>query len=546
MKKFLLIFFVIDQLPASSQTNTFFKQFDVVAMSNMNNFQRTADNGYVVSVNSLPYYSSNDTLDHGYLIKTDITGNLQWSKKYPKSNQNSQYSNDANAVFQTRDCGYVIATSVYNDNGNQGKCEAMVIKLDASGDLEWSRLYRIGTFITMSQCIRQTSDNGFIFCGVSYDALISLRYAFLAKITEDGTVSWIKKYYHPGSANPDCRFYSVNETREGDFIASGKSNMGAFLIKTDLNGNLIWGKSVNTPGSQFYSSMESSTGNYIAIGTSPLLSGVYRPVIIAFDSLGNILFAKNFNVTGNLFSVKQYPNNDYILSGWINDSLGGNSRIFRTNSSGDIIWSKKYSVPDALGGVYSCIDIAQDGGIAMLWKANDPLQTNGNYGNTTNFIKTDENGYIGCGSTDEMVSSQTFIPTWINDGAFVSIDSSSNYALHLFSDPVPETVICQNYPTDQTIEVDCRGNPVDCLHIPNIFSPNSDSQNDFFEIDYCENESYEIKVFDRWGILEFKSSDKNIHWDGKNKSHQPCADGTYYYILNTGEEINKGFITLVR
>lgn len=94
-------------------------------------------------------------------------------------------------------------------------------------------------------------------------------------------------------------------------------------------------------------------------------------------------------------------------------------------------------------------------------------------------------------------------------------------------------------------------------NLPNVFSPNNDNINDFFEplIPYCFIESIELKVFNRWGQLVFKTNDISIKWDGNHyKFKNSCSDGVYYYICNINEEHVsglstkrvKGFIHLIR
>ncbi|MFL5764942.1 MAG: gliding motility-associated C-terminal domain-containing protein [Bacteroidia bacterium] len=78
------------------------------------------------------------------------------------------------------------------------------------------------------------------------------------------------------------------------------------------------------------------------------------------------------------------------------------------------------------------------------------------------------------------------------------------------------------------------------------FSPNGDNKNDEFRIPYCGTESYLIRIFNRWGELQFTTIDSTHYWDGKNVKKQDASDGTYYYILDVGIKEYKGFISLVR
>jgi gliding motility-associated-like protein len=89
------------------------------------------------------------------------------------------------------------------------------------------------------------------------------------------------------------------------------------------------------------------------------------------------------------------------------------------------------------------------------------------------------------------------------------------------------------------------------IEIPNTFTPNNDGYNDFFAINASGIESFQLKIFNRWGMKLFTSNSINIMWDGYNQSGLQCPDGTYYYILKatgyTGTAYNRaGFVMLLR
>ncbi len=66
------------------------------------------------------------------------------------------------------------------------------------------------------------------------------------------------------------------------------------------------------------------------------------------------------------------------------------------------------------------------------------------------------------------------------------------------------------------------------LNIPNVFTPNADGINDYFEIENLEHyPQAQIQIFNRWGKKVFEHSDYYGNWwDGRD---QP--DGVYYYVL---------------
>ncbi len=78
-----------------------------------------------------------------------------------------------------------------------------------------------------------------------------------------------------------------------------------------------------------------------------------------------------------------------------------------------------------------------------------------------------------------------------------------------------------------------NGCPV--LEIPNVFTPNQDGVNDQFTIFSVGAESYDIKVFNRWGKLVYECATvghpSECAWDGLHENGQKLNDGTYYYII---------------
>ncbi len=67
--------------------------------------------------------------------------------------------------------------------------------------------------------------------------------------------------------------------------------------------------------------------------------------------------------------------------------------------------------------------------------------------------------------------------------------------------------------------------------VPNVFTPNGDGFNDFFDVVVkFPTEYYELSIFDRWGRRLFVSNSPEVKWNGTlNGSDVP--DGVYYYLI---------------
>jgi uncharacterized delta-60 repeat protein/gliding motility-associated-like protein len=82
---------------------------------------------------------------------------------------------------------------------------------------------------------------------------------------------------------------------------------------------------------------------------------------------------------------------------------------------------------------------------------------------------------------------------------------------------------------------------LEILFIPNLFTPNKDNLNDDFKILYNGKEQYHLEIYNQWGEQIFTTKEKLNSWDGKNVS-----DGIYYYRLNIGTNIYKGWVQLLK
>ncbi len=92
--------------------------------------------------------------------------------------------------------------------------------------------------------------------------------------------------------------------------------------------------------------------------------------------------------------------------------------------------------------------------------------------------------------------------------------------------------------------------------IPNVFTPNGDGFNDLLHpFPYSYIRDINIQIFDRWGMIMYKTSNPDINWDGKNDfTNKDCPDGVYYYICKVNAIhydgirtfILKGFVELIR
>ena len=95
-------------------------------------------------------------------------------------------------------------------------------------------------------------------------------------------------------------------------------------------------------------------------------------------------------------------------------------------------------------------------------------------------------------------------------------------------------------------------NTLECIEMPNTFSPNDDGINDYWSLNFPNYEEASLVIFNKWGnqIWEFNGGN-NMSWDGKTIDGLDIPSGTYYYTIELtdalGQTTNQtGPITIIR
>jgi gliding motility-associated-like protein len=88
------------------------------------------------------------------------------------------------------------------------------------------------------------------------------------------------------------------------------------------------------------------------------------------------------------------------------------------------------------------------------------------------------------------------------------------------------------------------------LVVPNVFTPNGDQVNDYFEVTTDGVTVYELTFFTRTGTRIYYSRSPRIYWDGRSLDGKELPEGVYYYVIEevgASDPFEKaGFIHLFR
>jgi hypothetical protein len=164
-----------------------------------------------------------------------------------------------------------------------------------------------------------------------------------------GQTTFVKVY---GGSSFGYSANSIQQTTDGGYITCGTRTPGSgysfvALMKTDATGDTIWTRfyrlGVVSTGK---SVQQTNDGGYIITGmTCPNTGWLPYPFLIKTDSNGDTLWTKRYSVCAYGESVRQTPDGGYILTGETTNAYAGPVNdlfLLRLDASGNIRWTKTF------------------------------------------------------------------------------------------------------------------------------------------------------------------------------------------------------------
>ncbi|MBL0047024.1 MAG: T9SS type A sorting domain-containing protein [Bacteroidetes bacterium] len=317
---------------------------------------------------------------HDYwVLKLNDLGNIEW--------QNSYGGGDADllqVIHQTSEGGYIFGgysasnISVDKSENKIGTWDFWIIKTDANGNKQWDNTIG-GTGADYLYDLKQTSDGGYIVGGPSQSPISGdkTKASFLGtwdywilKLDTGGNIQWQTTL---GGDSSDF-LYSIEQTKDGGYIAGGYSYSGLsgdktdaskgsrdyWVVKLDNLGNLQWQKTIGGSNSEFLTSIQQCRdGGYILGGNSgsgisgdktELNNGPSDYWIVKLDSTGNIVWQNSIGGSNGetVQSIQQTPDGGFAICGTSTSGASGDKSenaiggfdywIVKVDSVGTISW----------------------------------------------------------------------------------------------------------------------------------------------------------------------------------------------------------------
>ena len=291
----------------------------------------SGDGGYAIAGETWSYGAGqNDML----LIKTDASGNMEWMKTYG-SNGNEW----CRTMLNTKDGGYMLVGSTKPDGAQYS--DIYLVKTDASGDTVWTKTYG-GEGDEIGNWIQETSDNGYIICGSTNSYGFGANDIYVIKTNIMGDTIWTKTYGGEDHDIGNC----IQVTKDDGCIVLGITNSlgnGAsdvYLLELNSSGDTIWTQVYGgTENDEPISVKETEDQGYIIVGlTESFGAGSGDVWLIRTDSAGDTLWTQTYGGTefDEAPSIQLTRDGGYILVGTTESFGAGSGDVWLIKTTSDL------------------------------------------------------------------------------------------------------------------------------------------------------------------------------------------------------------------
>jgi hypothetical protein len=442
-------------------------------------------------------------------MKTDDSGVLQWSKKITGAGDEV-----LNCIRPTSDGGYISVG--YTSTSGAGGKDVLLVKLTSTGTVSWTKTYGTTTD-DIGYDVRQTTDGGYIITGDAKKSTSSVVGAvYLIKTDNTGALTW-SNMWGAGLGNEGR---TVIQTSDGGYFVGANSSTGYFyIIKTTSTGSVTWARSnlaMSMSSVSLFQAIQTSDGGYALIGNAIRTSDNNIDIaLVKTNSTGVVQFWKTYGGTAIDFGkgIQEVAGGNFLVVGYT-ASFGSFSNIIvlRIASTGALSGAKTASILGSNGGG-QFLNKTADGGYAYTSSRN----------NSVYIFKSDASGYTGCTSTvasptDNTLTSLFDVATTPTGNGTTTVNSPSYTSAAL---------------TLSTTSI-CTGVGIDEISIENSISifpnPATNSIQITIESQFVQNEMG-IKIYDLLGKLVYNNQNALSNNSSAKINVAEIPNGIYFVTI---------------
>jgi hypothetical protein len=259
----------------------------------------------------------------------------------------------------------------------------------------WSKTYG-GVNTDRAYGVIKTQEGGYALLGTTNSFGAGLINALLVKTDVDGNILWNQTYSGIGQAIADAIVQASDHgyamTGYSYSIADESGALSAWAIKVDFSGAIEWNQTYPQLGTAIgYAIIQTSDGGFAFVGvTNSIGNGGKESWLAKVDSTGNLQWNKTYGDVGDdeFFTIMQTTDGGYTLGGDTSPTQGGPTQLWlvKTDAEGNMLWNQTYNVGE--NNYMSTLVKTSDGGYALTGTAQNSA------GDDYLLIKTDSAGVL--------------------------------------------------------------------------------------------------------------------------------------------------------
>lgn len=356
--------------------------------------QEDYDNGLLIGANM----ASGSIMKIGWIIKTDINGNVLWEKRLG----NGAWQWAVDGIDKTPDGGVIVAGVC--DTLDIEAWDPFVVKLSACGEIQWCRVFNTEDHADFGIKIRTLPDNNYVFLVKNWNS-DELHSVWLMKLDSNGNMIWEQEYFQNDTLVVPYLDKNLILTSDGRYLVTGtcfRPILGQvtpywlwpMMVLADSTGEAVWetawGHTMPFPeqvGGEGFQTVQSGSAYYTSICNYHSPAPNYAPCLIKttlsgdpvsfHDLVPNTAFGKASTLTKLSDSVfligAGYLSFDSLpkLSVLKTDTLGNVLAERVLNNSSFIPWDAIVTHDNKY--LITAWDIVNNKYLFYLWKLNQDL-----------------------------------------------------------------------------------------------------------------------------------------------------------------------------
>lgn len=241
-------------------------------------------------------------------------------------------------TFHTTYGTSVLCMRPVSNNGYAAPTGRGLMKTDAHGNVLWSRHFSKNAIDAYGTYFDQNTNGDYFFGGAYVDSVVLVP-GLIIRTDSIGNLVWSRSLSSPGN------YVYIERVRctDDSVLICGQYDDYPFVLKLDANGDTIWTRQIHfgTATGSCTALQPLPGGNCMAAGWLANPPGYPGCFLAKLDANGDTVFVKRYladSLTANSVSCAMTSDGGFVLTGATPDGYA----LLRTDSLGNILWMRHY------------------------------------------------------------------------------------------------------------------------------------------------------------------------------------------------------------